>query len=272
MFKKATIAIVLVAAGSMLSLQAANAQDVYATGQTQGMFEKSGWYVGADLGGAFNPGVTTWNCNNCQGVVNTVNRIIQNKGNSGAVTGGLYGGYQYKWQYPIVTGFEVDFNGLGDIRKNDSVSCTGGTAPCTNLAAGTYTLTTNRNTNYFGTVRGHFGYIPAPNQEIYLSGGFAYAGNSGAGQATVTYQPTTGGAVSQVFRSSNSGNKTGSAVGGGYSYAFNDNMAIRIEGMYIDLGTQDRSFTFQGQTYSISESAKFHFTVVRAGFTYKFDM
>ena len=123
----------------------------------------------------------------------------------------------------------------------------------------------------FGTVRGHFGYIPAPNQEIYLSGGFAYAGNSGAGQATLT-GPTS----STVIRGNNNSTKTGSAFGGGYSYAFNDNMAIRIEGMYINLKSNNQNFTVAGPTgqaysYNFDEYGKFHFTVVRAGFTYKFD-
>src|SRR5208337_2154637 len=183
MFKKAAIAAtLLVGAGSVLPLQSATADDMYATATSPGFFNRSGWYVGADLGAALNPGADEWNCNNCANAVGRINNFIDNKGNSATVTGGFYGGYQYKWEAPIVTGVEIDFNGLGDVRKNDSVSCTApsatGFCSITGLTPGVYTARTNRNTNYFGTVRGHFGYIPAPNQEIYLSGGFAYAGNS----------------------------------------------------------------------------------------------
>ena len=280
MFKKLAVAATLLAsAGAMLPLQSAFAEGssgspgMYATGESQGFFEKSGWYLGADLGGAFNPGLATWNCANCTNAVNNANLVIQEKANSSVVTGGLYGGYQYKWDAPVVTGFEIDFNGLGDLRKNDSASCTAPAASgfCSQpgLTPGAYSATTNRNTNFFGTVRGHFGYIPAPNQEIYFSGGFAYAGNSGGGQATFT-----GPNASAVVRSNNNETKTGSVFGLGYSYAFNDNMAIRVEGMYFNFKSNDRSFTvpITGQTYNIEEAAKFHFTVARVGFTYKFDM
>lgn len=278
MFKKAAIAATLVAgAAALLPLQSAladgTAPGMYATAESQGMFERSGWYLGADLGGAFNPGVATWNCGNCSAAVNNANLALQNKANSSVVTGGLYGGYQYKWEAPVVTGVEIDFNGLGNLRKNDSASCT---APATQgfcslpgLTAGQYTATTNRNTNFFGTVRGHMGYIPAPNQEIYFSGGFAYAGNSGAGQATLT-----GPNASAVVRSGGSTTKTGSVFGGGYSYAFNSNMAVRLEAMYINLKSNDHNFTIpvSGVNYTYDESVKFHFTVVRVGFTYKFDL
>lgn len=122
MIKKAVVAATVIAgAGAMLSPLTASADNgVQASATTQGMFERSGWYVGIDLGGAFNPGATAWNCNNCQNGVNKVNTLLNEKGNSGTVTGGVYGGYQYRWEAPVVTGFELDFNGLGDIRKNNS--------------------------------------------------------------------------------------------------------------------------------------------------------
>jgi outer membrane immunogenic protein len=253
----------------MLSPLTASADNgVQASATTQGMFERSGWYVGIDLGGAFNPGATSWNCNNCQNGVNKINTLLNEKGNSGTVTGGVYGGYQYRWEAPVVTGFELDFNGLGDIRKNNSESATVGVGAA--IPAGTYTLATGRDTNFFGTVRGHFGYIPAPDMEIYISGGLAYAGNSGGGTGSVTY--TAPGGATTTWTSNGSDNKTkiGSAFGAGFSWAIMDNLALRVEGMYIDLKSQDRSFTVVGQTYSLDETAKFHFTVARAGLTYKF--
>ena len=49
-------------------------------------------------------------------------------------------------------------------------------------------------------------------------------------------------------------------------------MAIRIEGLYVDLRSNNEVFTFQGQNYTFNDTFKFHFTVLRAGFTYKFDI
>jgi opacity protein-like surface antigen len=62
---------------------------------------------------------------------------------------------------------------------------------------------------------------------------------------------------------------TGSAIGAGFSYAFMDNLAARIEEMYISLKTQERTDTILG-SFTLNESATFHFTVVRVGVIYKF--
>ncbi len=263
---------VLVTAAGIGTMRTAIAEDteVYQTG-SGAIFARSGWYVGADLGGAFNPGATTWNGGGfTSNVVNRVNKLLEEKGNSGAVTGGIYGGYQYRWRdYPIVSGIELDFNGIGDLRKNDSVTYVQTCATCV-APPGTYTVTSGKNTNYFGTVRGHFGYIPRPDMEIYISGGFAYAGNSGTGNGGVTYTPVGGGAAVN-FRGNGGGNThTGSAIGGGFSWGFMPDLAVRVEGIYIDLKSEDRTFTVPSGTYNIQESAKFHFTVVRVGLTYKF--
>jgi outer membrane immunogenic protein len=267
------VAPILLGAAAILSVQTARADTpgVYASATSPGFFDRTGWYIGAAIGGAFNPGVNNWDGNGFTSeAVGRINRLIDNHGNSGAVTGGIYGGYQYKWaDIPLVTGLEADFNGLGDLAKNSSgtyIATGAGFAP-----AGRYTVVSGRDTNFFGTIRTHIGYVPNPQTEIFLSSGFAYAGNSGSKSGSVYYTNPVTGVTTGFTRNGSNSAHTGFAVGGGFSYAFMENLAARVEGMYIDLKSNDHTFYPPGGgAYSIEDQFKFHFTVVRAGLTYKF--
>lgn len=236
-------------------------------------FGIKGFYVGIGMGGAFNPGATDWNQHNFTALNNLAGAISRNK-NSSAFTTGIIGGWQVpiselnsNWTWPIVIGPEIDFNYVGDLRKHDTgtyVQPPGRIAP-----AGTYAFTTDRGSNFFGTIRGHWGYVFLDHRaQAYISGGFAYAGNSGGGGSVVYTSPTGG---STVFtRNGSNSSHTGSAVGLGGEYSW-FNMVARVEFMYVDLKSNSHTFTGPaGTQYYISNDSKFHFSVVRAAFLYHF--
>lgn len=236
-------------------------------------FGRKGFYVGFAMGGAFNPGATDWDGSGFNG--NNLQKLTGNANNS-AFTTGLYFGYRFPLNASWVLGPEADINYVGDFRKHDSLVYNFAGGPL--APAGTYTFTSNRSANFFGTLRSHIGYtfnpqdygVPLNPVELYLSGGFAYGGNSGRGGGTVTYT-APGGAQKTAFVSSGSDAHTGGVFGLGAQYAFAPNLDGRIEYMYVKLKTDNHTFTPPGGgSYFVSDDVKGTFNVVRVGLAYHF--
>lgn len=243
-------------------------------GSPPSAFGRKGFYVGLGMGAAFDPGVSDWQSHGFTTLQNIAQEIHRNSSQE-AFTTGIIAGYQVpisqlvpSWTVPIVIGPEIDFNYVGNLRKNDTASYVhppGGLAP-----AGTYTFSTNRDSNYYGTVRSHIGYVFANSRaQAYISAGFAYAGNSGGGRDLVYTSPA--GASTLFSRGGSNASHTGGAYGLGGEYALDNNMVLRVEYIYVDLKSNSHSFTGPGGTpYFISNDVKGHFSVARAAFFWHF--
>ena len=246
--------------------QQAGAQTVAAVSATEGPFTRDAFYVGGTMGTAFNAGATDW-----QGYgfdAQNVNTLA-NKAASSVFQAGLLVGYQhYLESAPVMIGVEADINYLGDMYGDSSGSYVqqpgAGIAP-----AGTYDLRSGRNTNYYGTLRGHLGYV-VDNMQFFVSGGFAYAGNSSAGESTVTYTDPLGNTRS-LTGSGSSQSHTGSVFGGGFEYGFDAHLAARLEYEYVSLKNSNITLNdpMGGQHYIVNE-VKEHFSVARVGVIYSF--
>lgn len=106
--------------------------------------------------------------------------------------------------------------------------------------------------DYFGTVRGRAG-MSFGSVMPYVTGGFA----AGRGTANVT---DAGDVVT-----SQSATHMGWAVGGGLEAKATDNITIKAEYLYVDLGTQ----AYNGLSVGDIDVTQ-RFSVVRAGINYKF--
>ena len=242
------------------------------SGEMASVFGRKGFYLGLAGGAAFNPGSTDWDGSGFNG--STLERLGSNASSS-AVDVGLYGGYRIPLSGSWVVGPETDINYVGEFRKHDTLTVDypgGGIAP-----AGTYTLRSGRSGNYFGTLRGHFGYTFHPEHygyslnpvEIYLSGGLAYAGNSGGGTGTVTYTSPTG--AGTTFAGRGSDTHTGSVFGLGVQYGFTPVIDARLEYMYVRLKTDSHTYTLPGgSSYYVSDDVRGTFNVIRLGVAYHF--
>ena len=242
------------------------------SGEMSSPFGRKGFYVGFAMGGAFNPGSTDWSGSGFSG--NGLQRLTNSAAES-AFEAGMYFGYRVPLTSSWVVGPEADINYVGDFRKHDTVSYNFAGGP--NAPAGTYTFTTNRSANFFGTLRGHFGYTFHPTHygtninpvEVYLSGGFAYGGNSGGGEGTVSYTSPTGAKSTFVGRGSDT--HTGGVFGLGAQYAFASNLDARIEYMHVNLKTNSHTFTPPGGgSYYVSNDVKGTFNLIRVGLAYHF--
>lgn len=98
-------------------------------------------------------------------------------------------------------------------------------------------LVPRRNTlDYFGTVRGIVG-VPVfegGRGLIYGTGGFAFGGGDG-GRSCFT-----------DFCHGGDDTRTGYTVGGGFKYALSDTITFKLEGLYVNLDSDDNSRRFPG--------------------------
>lgn len=257
----------LVAAAAALPQQA-SAATMAAISATEGPYARDSFYLGGTLGAAFGFGATDWQG---YGFDPTKVQTLQNKGSSSVFQAGVLGGYQHRLESaPVMVGIEAAINYLGSRTNNDGATYVKNTG--VGLAEdGTYAFHSGRGTNYYGTVRGHLGYVVQDNMQVYVSGGFAYAGNSDPNENTVTF--TDAGGNSRSFTGSGSNQShTGSVFGAGFEYAFDTHLAARVEYEYISLKNSNITLTdpnSSGQVYIINE-VKEKFSVARVGVVYSF--
>jgi outer membrane immunogenic protein len=186
----------------------------------------TGFYVGANLGGNI---TSNWNADS-----QPQSTFTFHDDNSGEVaptlnagTGGIAGGVQagYNFQYgSYVAGGEVDFDGL---------QAGGSSAYQMFVPFQGYITTTAASEwlKYLSTVRGRLGYVLYDRWLVYVTGGLAFGGYQSSGAVTLNGQPA------YVWSDSNSGVRTGYVLGGGVEWAITDNIALRLEGYYYNLGS-----------------------------------
>jgi outer membrane immunogenic protein len=143
-------------------------------------------------------------------------------------------------------------------------------------------LSEGQKIEWFGTVRGRFGYAAGP-VLVYATGGLAYGevnryGNV-VGQTTTVF---TGTAVFNTFAGSYSASSTraGWTLGGGVEGQLSGNWSVKAEYLYIDLGSTTDTFStfytgggfggpFTGQAGVRTVTSSFRENIFRAGLNYK---
>jgi len=144
------------------------------------------------------------------------------------VVGGLQAGYNYQMGC-FVVGLEADFSGSGmsgtqtvsPIIQNNGVPWPG---------AGF--LRSHQETNWYGTVRPRLGYTVMPTLLLYGTGGLAY------GDVTYSANSDFRPSGAAFYPASFSKTKVGWAAGGGVEYALMKNWTVKVEYLYMDLGSE----------------------------------
>ncbi|RBO94848.1 outer membrane protein [Pseudochrobactrum asaccharolyticum] len=157
---------------------------------------------------------------------------ISAKDNSNGFLGGIQAGYNWQFDQMIV-GLETDIQGAG-LKSDVEVSGLGGA---------------EAKINWFGTTRARLGYTPVDRFMVYATGGVAY------GKIKASY-----GDFSQ------SDTKVGYTVGAGAEYALTNNVTLKSEYLYTDLGKLKLD-DVNGNRFG-EVKAPFH--TVRVGVNYKF--
>ena len=203
------------------------------------MYNWSGYYAGFNVGGSFGQQNST--------LVNTTKTDVN----------GVIGGVQIgiNWQdrgSPWVAGIEGDFQGSGQ-SGNDvfGVIVTPGD-----------TLPYKDEIQWFGTVRGRFGYAFGDQGRWLAFGSFgiAFAGNKVSGAGTVGGAP---------FAFSQTGDLIGFTAGGGLEWAFADRWSAKLEYLFIDYTSGGPSVVLPGGAPNLDANEMVDH-IVRVGGNYHF--
>ena len=121
----------------------------------------------------------------------------------------------------------------------------------------------NQQIDYFGTLRGRLGFTPADRLLLYVTGGLAYGHVSSS-----TNLSTSGFSIS----GSSSAMQVGWAVGTGGEYALTNNWSVKLEYLYIDLGSSSYTYlsAFGTPASTLTTTINTAQNVIRVGLNYKF--
>jgi outer membrane immunogenic protein len=183
---------------------------------------------------------------------------------AGAI-GGVQFGYNWQGGPNWLAGFEADFQGSAQ----KATSC----VSCLNIpgqAVGD--LITTHSLDYFGTVRGRFGFVDRGNV-FYVTGGGAY----GHVNQSIELRQAQFTAPTFAFdgTATTSENKFGWVVGAGMESSLGGNWTAKIEYLYMDLGSMTTALSGNIPvagfgTFTTTNTSNIHDNIVRAGLNYRF--
>jgi outer membrane immunogenic protein len=235
-------------------------------------FTWTGFYVGVNAGAA-------WSMGNRQTTLSvptfTNNFLVASwPGNLGNSNTGFIGGGQagYNWQTgAFVVGVETDFDGT-TLSKTFNFTSSPFLAT-TPFPGDVLSVNAKASLDWLGTTRARFGFVATPDNRLmfYATGGVAYGGGSSSFNAFDSQNDF-------FFTGSPSSTRVGWTLGAGVEYAITNNITIKGEYLYYNLGST--SFTsvptfngpFANAFPGIVAQNKYTFdgSIVRAGVNYKF--
>jgi|SoiMethySBSTD1v2_1073268.scaffolds.fasta_scaffold59522_3 outer membrane immunogenic protein len=196
-------------------------------------------------------------------------------------TKGVGGGAQlgYNWQFASrwVLSLETDIQ----------LSRVKGDATTSNdliLLPSLYTLRSEQELNWFGTVRQRFGFLASERLLVFGTGGLAY-GQTKVSSNIANSSPLTGVTIpggtsyhdclagTVCFAGSKSAFSTGWTAGGGFEWAWSTGASLKVEYLHVDLGEQVIVLVPVSPTNGTAfMTARFDntFEIVRAGINMKF--
>ncbi len=198
--------------------------------------------------------------------------------------GGAQAGYNWQLNRNFLVGIEADFNRANVKGETDSNFLFGAIPPTAS------NMTATQNVDWFGTVRARVGWLPTDTLLLYATGGLAY-GNVKENVALNNPNGTANGAnttspfsfacyglnTTSCFAGSSSQFAVGWTVGAGAEYEIWQNVTLKVEYLYVDLGKTDLNVVAKSirepGTFPTSFTAHFSdltFSVARVGLNYRF--
>lgn len=202
----------------------------------QPVFNWTGFYVGVNAGLGWSNGGDATVFTPGGGVVG-----LSGSGGSGFAGGGQIG---YNFQSgALVYGLEADLQ-YADLNSDSNFAGAG---------FGFLGLAGGSGGQYFGTVRARVGYA-MDRTLLYVTGGLAYGG------------------INSSWFGDESTDNVGWTIGAGVEYALTNNWTVRVEGLYVNLGANDRTVALPGPggIYTVTGGSGDGGGVARVGLNYKF--
>jgi outer membrane immunogenic protein len=239
------------------------------------VFDWNGYYVGGNLGGAWNDTRDTVSPTGCfinpavlcGGPLSTnpLRTDASSMRGAGFIGGGQVG---YNWQRDRwVFGVEGDINYVG---INDSVVINRALAP---PLTGTWAHSETDNPSWLATFRGRFGVTATPGLLLYATGGLAVGQVRSSSVSTFS-------ATGDAYAGSNDDTRAGWTIGAGGEWMISPRWSIKAEYLYVDLGktsyTQNCTVAGVCTAPPIAQAATYqtelhvHENIARVGFNYHF--
>jgi outer membrane immunogenic protein len=195
----------------------------------------------------------------------------------------------YNWQFnSVVAGLEADIQDIAKGSNSGTLGTVVGPFPfaLANEVVST-TISSTKQVDYLGTVRGRLGILASPSVLLYGSGGLAY-GRVKAGTSIVQSNNDCaqfpGGCLQTTAATAGSVSSTraGWTIGGGAEWMFWQNWSAKLEYFYYDLGSVtfpvgplvvgNGTFTGAGgpAVVAAQSTTRFNGNIFRVGLNYKF--
>jgi outer membrane immunogenic protein len=180
---------------------------------------------------------------------------------------GFLGGFQAGYNYQtgrFIVGLESDYSFSG-------IAGTGfGTQTFAPPGIGYHLTTVKQEIPWFTTVRARLGISPADRFLIFASAGLAY-GKTQVSNGTMPVGAGTDCTNTGCAFGSTSGTSTGWAVSAGFEYALWQNVTIKSEYLFIDLGSRSMTYpiTLSGGS-TVTTKSDFQAHIVRTGLNFKY--
>jgi len=187
--------------------------------------------------------------------------VLVNNSDNARFTGGAQIGYNYQFG-GAVFGLEADIN-----RLNLRHSYAEAFADDFN----TGTLTAEQRVRWFSTLRGRLGFTPMERLLVYGTGGLAF-GKVRTSTSYVGSGVDDGAPFSINIAGSDSTTRWGWTLGAGAEYAFTNNLSLKGEYSYVDLGSKNYAAVDPVRDEpndNVKAESKFH--VLRVGLNYRFN-
>jgi len=242
------------------------------------VFSWTGFYVGADIGGAWGSSTTSAPLTNdpgcfvtilpcyLPGIVADINSHAAQNQNSSSVSGAFEAGYNLQLGYFVVGGetdialYRLNASSFASAAFTGYPVPAGGTAP---------SYFNNVGSNWLFTARGRLGFTPMTNLLVYGTGGIAVTNLRHEAQYFEGIFPGTSlGTEASV----SSANVTGAVYGGGLEWAWTNNWLVKAEYVHVNFGSVTSAPSpITAVTGSFfTHSASLNADIVRFGVDYKF--
>lgn len=270
----AVAAFVLPLAGPALAADLPVKAPVYKAPVAAPFYDWTGFYVG--LNGGY-----SWGRSETDFSVAGVPLFSTSQNLNGWVFGGQAG---YNWQFNRnwLFGLEADLQATGQKGTlglpgiTVGPICPGPAAVALPCTTATTTAGFEQKLPWLGTARARFGFLPADQVLLYVTGGLAFGEVESTG--TVNVSTTTaflpnGPVVGTTVASASASNNTthaGWTVGAGAEWVISGPWTAKVEYLYVDLGTVSNSFTGLGALALLGTSSHVTDNIARIGINYRF--
>ena len=257
----------LALAASILAVSAvaASAADLHTKAPTRAaeVFNWTGFYVGGNVGGAWENESGTSNFFSSSAPAAQANTPQSNSLRNTAVIGGVHAGYNWqmtRWVFGVEADWDWTHTKNGFCRQTDNLS-----AACTDNGRGFLIL--NGKADWLDSARGRLGYT-WDRFMIYGTGGAAWAKFDSSINTNCLVAGCGSNTVGQNTTANFSDTKSGWVAGGGVEAMLDTDWIARAEYLHYDLGSVTN--TLAGDQQSTTWSRAFRYETVRVGLSYKF--